>query len=53
MPEAFPLAWPDGWPRTSSWQRERARFKVTRDQAMKEGEPRRWKGDLMSGSCSE
>lgn len=26
MTEAYPLHWPDGWPRTDRWKRERSRF---------------------------
>jgi hypothetical protein len=28
MVEAFPLYWPEGWKRTSSWQRTHSRFKT-------------------------
>ena len=33
MAEAFPLHWPDGWPRTPSYKRTRSRFQVTPDGA--------------------
>jgi len=32
--EAFPLCWPDGWPRTAPGQRARSTFKVTTDAAI-------------------
>jgi len=34
MAEAYPLQWPDGWPRTRS--PERSRFDVTPDRARRE-----------------
>lgn len=27
--EAYPLAWPDGWPRRDSWRREGSRYEVS------------------------
>lgn len=36
MTEAFPLHWPQGWPRTDRYKRERARFDVTPDRARRE-----------------
>lgn len=36
MTEAFPLHWPDGWPRTDAWRRTSAPFKVAPTQARKE-----------------
>jgi len=33
MTEAYPLAWPEGWPRTSFARQTRSRFKVTPDRA--------------------
>lgn len=35
MTVAYPLQWPEGWPRTSPERRERSRFKVTPDRAMR------------------
>jgi hypothetical protein len=35
MTTAFPLAWPDGWPRTPQHRRQRSAFRVTPDKARK------------------
>jgi len=29
MAEAFPLQWPEGWPVTTVWKRQRANFKTS------------------------
>lgn len=36
MTEAFPLHWPEGWPRTDAWRRKDAPFKVPPTQARNE-----------------
>ncbi|WP_135210393.1 J domain-containing protein [Vitreimonas flagellata] len=33
MTQAYPLAWPDGWPRTPKHRQTSSRFKVTQDRA--------------------
>lgn len=40
----YPLAWPDGWPRTPARQRERSRFQVTLSKALDDlyGDLQRW-----------
>lgn len=34
--EAYPLRWPEGWPRTPAHKRQRSRFDVTMDKARQE-----------------
>lgn len=40
MIEAYPLTWPDGWPRRNRWQRNSSKYEVTfiraRDELMRE-----------------
>lgn len=36
MPDAYPLEWPAGYPRTPSWKRQRSRFKASPSHARDE-----------------
>lgn len=46
MIEAYPLCWPDGWPRRKSYQRNRSRYEVTFARARDE-----LQRELAAGRC--